>query len=328
VRTSRSLLSSTWETVLFVLCLPVAAQAQTGAGLAPTALASFAVASGAQSTDQTQSPSAPTSPNPATPAPPPGPPTTSVPNAPAPVPGTDIKPGTQPVSQQDKAAAQVEQQEHQRILGVVPNFNTSYIQDAAPLSRKQKFSLAFKSATDFGTIGVAAFDAAYNEWTDSFPEYGEGMRGYGKYLGASFADTFDGTMLGNALFPALLKQDPRFFRKGTGTFSARLFYAIGTTFWCRNDNGGRGPNYSNLLGNLAAGGISNLYYPASDRGASLTIERGLVVTAEGAIGGVFEEFWPDIAHKVLKDKMTKLQPSVPSPTSTAPAPPPVTPPTP
>ncbi len=272
--------SSAWETMVLVLCLSAAVQGQTA---------------------------------PATPTPPAGPPTTSIPDSPAPVPGTDVKTAAKPVSQQDKAAQQVEQEEHQRILGVVPNFNTSYIQDAAPLSRKQKFSLAFKSATDAGNIGVAAADAAYNEWTDSFPEYKQGMKGYARYLGASYADTFDGTMLGNALFPALLKQDPRFFRKGTGSFNSRLWYAIGTTFWCRNDNGGRGPNYSNLLGNLAAGGISNLYYPASDRGVSLTFERGFTVTAEGAIGGVFEEFWPDIAHKILKNKMTKLQPNVPPP---------------
>jgi hypothetical protein len=216
----------------------------------------------------------------------------------------------------------VKQQEHQRILGVVPNFNTSYVQDAAPLSRKQKLGLAFKSATDLGNVGVAAADAAYNEWTDSFPEYGEGMKGYAKYFGASYADAFDGTMLGNAIFPMLLKQDPRFFRKGTGSFNSRLLYAISTTFWCRNDNGNRGPNYSNLLGNLAAGGISNLYYPSADRGVALTFERGTVVTLEGTVGGVFEEFWPDIARKVFKNRMTKLQPNVPPPSSvlTPPAP--------
>ncbi len=208
-----------------------------------------------------------------------------MPDAPVPATGANITVAALPangqqsappvVSQKDRAAQQVEQQEHQRILGVVPNFNTSYVQDAAPLSRKQKLSLAFKSATDVGNILVAAADAAYNEWTDQFPEYGEGMKGYAKYLGASYADAFDGTMLGNAIFPILLKQDPRFFRKGTGSFNSRLFYAVGTTFWCKNDSGSRGPNYSNLLGNLAAGGISNLYYPASDRGAGFDLRARL-----------------------------------------------------
>jgi hypothetical protein len=248
-----------------------------------------------------------------------------VPDAPVPATGVDIKPAPQP-TQEEKAAQQIKQQETQRILGVVPNFNTSYIQDAAPLSRKQKFSLAFHSATDLGTILVATVDAAYGQATDGFPAYGQGAQGFGKYLGASYADTFDGTMLGNALFPVLLKQDPRFFRKGTGSFSSRLFYAVGTTFWCKNDNGGRGPNYSNLLGNIAAGGISNLYYPAAQRGVGLTFERGFVVTGEGAIGGVFEEFWPDIARKVFKNRMTKLQPNVPPAPAPTPPPAPLAPP--
>jgi hypothetical protein len=318
VRTSRLLGSSAVKTILFLAS--AGAQAQTIPRLPPPLFVNWAnsasASDGAQSSSETQSPQ--NNPDPPTAIPSAGPPTTSIPDAPAPTPGTDIK--TAPLqTQQQKAAAEVQRQEHQRILGVVPNFNTSYVQDAAPLSRKQKFSLAFKSATDVGTILVAASDAAYNEWTDSFPEYGEGMKGYGKYLGASYADTFDGTMLGNALFPALLKQDPRFFRKGTGTFTSRLMYAIGTTFWCKNDNGKRGPNYSNVLGNIAAGGISNLYYPASDRGVGLTFERGAVVTAEGALGGIFEEFWPDIAHKILKNRMTNLQPNV-SPESGTPGP--------
>ena len=321
--TSQPSWSSRLQTILLTLCLTGAAQAQGIPSLqSPATLAdSITATDDAQTTGQTQAPPTPAS----------GPPTTSVPDAPAPATGTNITPAAPPaqgqqstpppMSQQDRAAQQVKQQEHQRILGVVPNFNTSYVQDAAPLSRKQKLSLAFKSATDVGNILVAAADAAYNEWTDQFPEYGEGMKGYGKYLGASYADAFDGTMLGNAIFPILLKQDPRFFRKGTGSFHSRLFYAIGTTFWCKNDSGSRGPNYSNLLGNLAAGGISNLYYPASDRGVSLTFERGFVVTAEGAIGGVFEEFWPDIAHKVFKNRMTSLQPNVPPPAPPTPAPP-------
>ena len=287
--------------------------------LETTLLALCLAGSGAQMAAWAQSPPSPSAPPPTTPTPPAGPPTTSVPDAPVPAPGVDIKPGTEP-TQQEKAAQQIKQQETQRILGVVPNFNTSYVQDAAPLSRKQKFSLAFHSSIDVGTILVAAVDAAYGQATDGFPAYGQGAQGYGKYLGASYADTFDGTMLGNALFPVLLKQDPRFFRKGTGSFTSRLLYAVGTTFWCKNDNGGRGPNYSNLLGNIAAGGISNLYYPAAQRGVGLTFERGFVVTGEGAIGGVFEEFWPDIARKVLKNRMTKLQPNIPPAPATTPPP--------
>jgi hypothetical protein len=227
-----------------------------------------------------------------------------------------------PVSAQDRAAEQVRQQEKQRIVGVVPNFNVSYNQDADPLSRKQKLHIALRTAVDPVSFVLAGFDAALSQAQNEFPGYGQGMQGYGKRLGASYADNFDGTLLGNAILPILLKQDPRYFRRGEGSFSSRLFYSLSTTVWSRSDNGKWGPNYSNVLGNLAAGGISNLYYPASDRGAALSFERGFTVTAYGALGGVFNEFWPDVAKKIFKNKLAKLQPKVPSTAASVSSPPP------
>ena len=209
--------------------------------------------------------------------------------------------GTQqkPQSQHDQAAEQLKQQEHQRILGVVPNFNTTDNANALPLSAGQKFQLMFRGIIDPFEFVAAGADAGLSQAEDDFPEYGQGAEGYGKRFGASYADTFDGALWGNAILPALLHQDPRYFRKGSGSFTHRLFYAVSTTVWTKNDNGKWGPNYSNVAGNLIAGGISNLYYPASDRGVGLTFERGLTVTAEGAIGAVGVEFWPDIARKVF-----------------------------
>lgn len=222
-----------------------------------------------------------------------------------------------PESKSAAAEEQLKTQEKQRILGIVPNFNTSYNKNAPPLSPRQKLRLAWRSAIDPATFTISALDAGLNMAQDSFPEYGWGAGGYGKYLGASYVDTFDGTMIGNAFFPILLKQDPRYFRMGEGhSFKRRLFYAISTTVWCKNDNGKWGPNYSNVLGNLAAGGISNLYYPKADRGAELTIERGLTVTAEGTIGGVFVEFWPDVARKFLRGRLAK---GIPPPANQPPA---------
>jgi hypothetical protein len=222
------------------------------------------------------------------------------------------------LSQQQLAAEQVRQQEKQRIAGVVPNFNVSYNENALPLSPQQKLHIALRTAVDPVSFAVAGVDAARSQAQNDFPGYGQGLQGYGKRWGAAYADNFDGTLLGNAIFPILLKEDPRYFRRGTGSFTSRLFYSLSTTVWSKRDNGKWGPNYSNVLGNLAAGGISNLYYPASDRGADLTFERGLTVTAYGALGGVFNEFWPDVARKIFKDRMAKLQPIAPPPaTSTA-----------
>ena len=182
-------------------------------------------------------------------------------------------------------------------MGIIPNFNTSYSQNAAALSAKQKFQLAFRSAVDPFTFVAAGLDAALEQSRNGFPGYGQGAEGYGKRMGAAYADAFSGTMLGGAVFPALLHQDPRYFRKGSGSFGNRFLYAISTTVKAKDDKGHWRPNYSNFLGNFAAGGLSNLYYPSSDRGASLTVERALTVTAEGTLGSIFVEFWPDISAR-------------------------------
>lgn len=198
-----------------------------------------------------------------------------------------------------KAAEELRVQEQQRILGVMPNFNTSNVKNAEPLSPAQKFGLAAKEALDPFTFVAAGLDAGLSQAENDFPAYHQGMVGYAKRFGAAYADSFDGTMIGNALLPIVLKQDPRYFRKGTGSITSRFLYAVSSTFKCKDDNGKWTPNYSNVLGNIAAGGISNLYYPSSERGAGLTFQRAATVTAEGAIGAVFFEFWPDISRKMF-----------------------------
>jgi hypothetical protein len=198
----------------------------------------------------------------------------------------------------EAAEEQLKQQEHQRVLGIFPAFNSSNTQNAAPLNPSQKFRLAFKSATDPFTFAFAAVDASINQLQDDFHGYGQGMAGYSKRFGASYVDTFDGTMLGNALLPSLFHQDPRYFRRGTGSVKSRIWYAALSTVRCKGDNGRWQPSYSNLLGNLTAGTISNLYYPEQDRGVGLTFQRAFTVSAEGAIGAVLLEFWPDISRKL------------------------------
>ena len=196
-----------------------------------------------------------------------------------------------------EAARELQLEEHQRILGVLPNFNTVSMQSASTLTAKQKFELATRSALDPVTFAIAGLNSAWSQERNSFAGYGQGMQGYGKRYGAAYADTFTSTMLGNAFLPILFHQDPRYFRKGTGTVSGRFWYAISTTVRAKDDSGKWVPNYSNILGNFAAGGLSNLYYPSSDRGAGLTMERAALVTAEGSLGALFVEFWPDfVAH--------------------------------
>lgn len=184
------------------------------------------------------------------------------------------------------------------MFGVIPAFNTSYRSDAVSLTPKEKIGLAFHSAVDPVTFATAFLVAGYRETLDDDPGFGWGPVGYFKRSGAAYLDAFDGTMIGNGFLPSLLHQDPRYFRLGHGTTRHRLLYAAATSFICRHDNSHRWePNYSNVLGNIASGALSNLYYPSQSSGWGQTIGNGMIVTAEGTVGGIFQEFWPDISRK-------------------------------
>jgi hypothetical protein len=189
------------------------------------------------------------------------------------------------------ADAQIKQQEKQRVLGIIPNFYVSYIPNAAPLRPKRKFELAWKSARDPFTFVAVGFIAGLNQAGDRWGGYGQGVEGYAKRYGATYADVFVGTFIGGAILPTLLKQDPRYFYKGTGTKRSRILYALANSVICKGDNGHWQPNYSNIGGNLAAGGISNLYYPASDRnGVGLVFSTAMIRLGETAVANIFQEF--------------------------------------
>ncbi len=189
------------------------------------------------------------------------------------------------------AQEQLKDQEQQRILGFIPNFYVSYVQNAVPLSSKQKFQLAWKSSVDPVTLGITGATAGIQQATDHFSGYGQGAQGYAKRFGANYADLVTSTFIGGAILPSLLKQDPRYFYKGTGTKKSRFLYAVANSVICKGDNGHWQANYSSILGSLAAGGISNLYYPASDRnGAALTVENTLIGIGASAAANVLQEF--------------------------------------
>jgi hypothetical protein len=190
------------------------------------------------------------------------------------------------------AQAQIKEQEKQRVFGVIPNFYVSYVPDPVALSPKQKFELAWKSSVDPVTFAGIVFIAGFQQAGNSYPQYGQGMEGYGKRYGAFYATVFTGTFLGNAVLPSLLKQDPRYFYRGTGSKRSRLLHALGAPFVCPGDNGRQQVNYSYLIGSFAAGGISTLYYPTNNRSvAGIAVENGLVRIAENSISSVAQEFF-------------------------------------
>jgi hypothetical protein len=189
------------------------------------------------------------------------------------------------------AEAQIKEQEKQRVLGFIPNFYVSYIHNAAPLTPKQKFQLAWKTAVDPITFLGTGIYAGLEQAADRYPEYGQGAQGYAKRFGAGYADALSGIFIGNAILPSLLKQDPRYFYKGTGTTRSRMLYAIASPVICKGDNKRWQPNYSYILGSIASGAISTLYVPTDDRNrASLIFENALIRIGEGSLGGILQEF--------------------------------------
>lgn len=194
-------------------------------------------------------------------------------------------------TREEIAADQVHVEEEQRLFGVVPNYYVSYVPDAAPLNSKQKLHLGWKFVIDPVSFGITGVIAGVEQANNSFSGYGQGAQGYAKRFGAAYADFVSGTFFGNVIFPSVLKQDPRYFYKGTGTKKSRFFYALANAVICKGDNGHWQPNYSNVLGSLAAGGLSNLYYPASDRhGVGLTFTNAAIGLAGSAGSAVVQEF--------------------------------------
>ena len=201
------------------------------------------------------------------------------------------------------AHEQIQQEEQQRVLGVVPNFYVTYLPNPAPLNVQQKFQLAWKSTFDPVTFLVVGLGAGLEQADGRF-SFGPGIEGYGKRYGATFANVSIGGFLGDAMFPSLLKQDPRFFYKSSGSVRSRILYALGASLMAKGDNGRWQPNYSNFLGDLASGGLSNLYYPPQDRnGVALTFENVGISLGARAADYLMQEF--------LVPKLTRKAPHFP-----------------
>jgi hypothetical protein len=194
----------------------------------------------------------------------------------------------------ETAAQASEEQMHiavqQRVAGVIPNFYSAYDWNAPPMLAKQKLQLSLRSIFDPVALLSVAGVAGAEQYENVFPAYGSGFEGYGKRYGAALANHASGILLGRGLYPAIFHQDPRYFYKGKGSIASRALYAIAASVIARGDDGQWKPNYSRVLGNFSAAAISNFYYPASDRGASLVLLNGLAGTGADAAANLIREF--------------------------------------
>jgi len=187
--------------------------------------------------------------------------------------------------------------EDKRILGIIPNNRTSAsLKDYKPLSSKEKFEIARQDSFDRGTVVLAAAFAADAQLTNANPSFGQGVRGYNRYFGASYGDFIIGNYMSEAIYPALLHQDPRYFRRGIGSKWSRLGYSIGQIFWTHTDSGRTQFNYSEIIGNSTAVAISNAYYSDNRNVTDAATKLGMQLGVDMA-SNVLKEFWPDVRRK-------------------------------
>ena len=200
------------------------------------------------------------------------------------------------------------QVESKRIFGIIPNFRTSpSLENYEPLRPAAKFKIAAQDSFDRGTVALAAVFAGDSQLTNATPSFGQGAAGYGRYFATAYADFVIGNFMTEGIYPTLLHQDPRYFRKGTGSGRGRLVYAVKQIFWTHKDSsGGTQFNYSEWLGNSTAVAISNAYYP-DNRTASDAVGKLAVQIGVDTASNILKEFWPDFERRFSRKHRDKQQ---------------------
>ncbi len=193
-----------------------------------------------------------------------------------------------------------DQAEHSRIFGIIPNYRTfPSLKDYKPLTSGQKFKIATEDSFDRGTIVLAAAFAGEGQLTKAVPSFGQGVAGYARYLGTSYADLVIGDYMTEGIYPTLLHQDPRYFRRGEGSGLSRLAYAAKQIVWTHTDSGHRTFNVSEIGGNATAVAISQAYYPDARDAGSASWKFATQVGVD-LVGNILKEFWPDLQRKLSR----------------------------
>ena len=187
-----------------------------------------------------------------------------------------------------------------RIFGIIPN-NRTYpsLVHYKPLTARDKFKIATQDASDRGTFVMAAAFAGKAQADNSNPSFGQGAAGYARYFGTAYCDLVVGDYMTEAIYPALLHQDPRYFRRGTGSGWSRLGYSMGQIFWTHKDSGGTTFNFSEVLGNATSTAISNAYYPEGRNAGHNVSKFGMAIGID-MVSNVMKEFWPDLSRKLSR----------------------------
>ncbi len=221
-----------------------------------------------------------------------------IPDAPSPAQQSQTAP-TLPVS----APHSEEGQQTRRILGIIPNFRSvSVDQKLPPLSANEKFKLMAEDSFDYSDFIYVGILAGIAQAETSYPEFHSGAPAYARYYWHNLADTVDGNLMTEYLFPVATKEDPRYYTLGHGGFFKRSGYSISRLFVTRTDSGGMAPNFSEIVGNGSAAGISILYYPCPERTWTKTGQRWVAQVGLDGFSDLIKEFWPDLNSKFFHNK--------------------------
>jgi len=201
--------------------------------------------------------------------------------------------GQQPASEPSESV-------DKRVFGVLPNYRTADgSRPFQPISAKQKFTIASKDSFDWPLYLTSGAFAGLYHLEDQNPSFGQGVKGYARRYAGAYGDQAIGNMMTEAIFPSLLREDPRYFRRGEGGKWSRMGYAMSRIFVTRTDAGRSRLNFSELVGNSATVAISNAYYPDT-RTVSDNTQKLAVQLATDMFSNVLKEFWPDIKRKLAR----------------------------
>lgn len=194
----------------------------------------------------------------------------------------------------------LEGKQTKRILGIIPNFRSvSADEKLPPVSTHDKFTLMLEDSFDYSSFIYVGLLSGISEAENSYPEFRSGGPAYSRYYWHSFADTLDGNLMTEFVYPTVTHEDPRYYTLGRGGFPKRAGYAISRLLVTRSDSGGRTPNISEIVGNGSAAGIASLYYPSPERTWTKTGQRWVTQVALDGFANEIKEFWPDVNAKLF-----------------------------
>src|SRR5882724_2871818 len=215
--------------------------------------------------------------------------------------------GQQPDAQADAPKGKTESGpgqplEDKRVFGVLPNYRTAEGSvPFKPITTKEKFGIAKNDSFDYPVLGTTAFFAGLSQLEGSGNNvYGQGAKGFAHRYGISYADQVVGNFFPEAIVPTLFHKDPRYFRKGQGSTTSRVFYAMSRIFVSKADSGKTNFNSPELLGNgLAA--LTAMSYHVHERTAGDALTQwGLTYITTDMLGQIAKEFWPDVKRKLFQ----------------------------